>query len=102
MTTTGKNQVQITCKCGANPQVVKKGSPCAVSGKCSRCLADELIGKGGGESIFVPTEPITKPITGAVKILRNKPCVCGSGIKAKRCCLPKLQRRDTENQRTVA
>jgi len=44
---------------------------------------------------------ITKPITGAIKVLRNAPCLCGSGVKAKRCCLPKLQRRDAENRRTV-
>ncbi len=44
---------------------------------------------------------VTKSITGAVKVPRNKPCVCGSGLKAKQCCLPKLQKRDAENRRTV-
>jgi len=102
MTTIGKNQVQVSCKCGANPTVVRKGSQCDVRGMCSRCLADETVGVGGGQEAFVPTEPITRPITGAEKIPRNATCICGSGIKAKRCCLLKLQARDAESRRTVA
>lgn len=47
------------------------------------------------------TKPITKPIAGAIKVLRNAPCFCGSGIKAKRCCLPKLHRHDVKNRSTV-
>ena len=45
--------------------------------------------------------PKTRPITGAIKVRRNAPCICGSGIKAKRCCLPKLHKYDAENRRTM-
>jgi len=101
MTTIGKKQVQISCKCGANPQVVRRSAQCHIRSMCSRCLADETVGIGGGEEAYIPTEPVTRPITGTVKIPRNAPCVCGSGLKAKRCCLPKLRERDAKDRRTV-
>lgn len=31
------------------------------------------------------------PIRANQHVPRNKPCPCGSGIKAKRCCLPRIQ-----------
>ena len=30
-----------------------------------------------------------KPIRFGAKLGRNEPCHCGSGLKFKRCCLPK-------------
>lgn len=32
-----------------------------------------------------------KPVVDANRIGRNDPCPCGSGKKAKRCCLPKIK-----------
>jgi hypothetical protein len=32
-----------------------------------------------------------QPIRSSTKVKRNQPCPCGSGLKAKRCCLRKIQ-----------
>ena len=45
---------------------------------------------------------VTQPITGTLHTGRNDLCLCGSGKKFKHCHLPKIERRQAANRRTVA
>lgn len=41
-----------------------------------------------------------EPIVAGPKIGRNKPCICGSGKKYKKCCLIKMQKQiETERKK---
>jgi hypothetical protein len=89
-----KRSIQFKCKCG-KLQWCKKGSQCHIKGMCMDCLMKEKVGIGGGEDYVPIYKP--KPIRYKSRAAgRNESCICGSGLKYKHCCLPKLQAAQAE------
>jgi len=50
----------------------------------SEALDEDLFDRGGLSTQWTPTEPVRNPWR---HVGRNDPCPCGSGKKAKKCCL---------------
>lgn len=48
-------------------------------------LPFEVCSECGGMALRVPTEWVEEPVR-APKVGRNDPCLCGSGLKYKKCC----------------